>query len=136
MPLPLLITISCLSFFPLIIYNLPTNILNHSLIHRCVQMNSTSEIFSCKICSLDHFCATYRTQSKSSREQYTNLQRTALLYVKGVFYASLTCSCIYLIPCGRKYPHKYRELSSGWTQKQGTLFLCQIKSRQRLCLVA
>lgn len=62
------------------------------------------------------------TKPKSSSTQYANLQRTDLLYEKGAFYAPLTCCCLYLIPRGRKYPHKYRGLSAGWTQEQGTLF--------------
>lgn len=65
------------------------------------------------MCNFDNF----KPKSKSSSKQYANLQRTALLYMKGAFYAPLTCSCLYLIPRGRKYPHKYRGLNSGWTQE-------------------
>ncbi len=64
------------------------------------------------------------SKSKFGKKQYANLQRTALLYMKGAFYARLTCPCLYLIPRGGKYPHKYRGCNYGWTQEQGTLFLC------------
>lgn len=87
--------------------------------HRCKHTLA----FDTKCVTLIHLVVLTENKSRSGSKQYANLQRTALLYMKGAFYAPLTCSCLYLIPRGRKYPHKYIELSFGWMQEQGTLFL-------------
>lgn len=80
-----------------------------------------SQTFTSNMCSFDQ---SRRICPKSGTEQYFNLQRTALLNTKGFFFffnASLVCPCFYLIPHGRKFPHKYR--AQIWTHEQGSLFL-------------